>query len=246
MIRTFAKLIFAVCILVLLWQVAVVDFGIPPYIVPRPLAVGLAFIANWRTLATSTGLTLSAAALGLTASAVFASATAVAFSMSRNLAQTTLPIVLVFRSTPVAAVAPIMTLFLGRGVGTSVAVVVIISFFPILVNLMRGLGNADRNAGELLHVYGASAAQQMRLVRIPSALPYLFTGLRVSGSSAIMAAMLSEWITGTKGIGKLILDAGDMREVELLWAAVLTSVAVSLTVFWITSAAEKRLLRWKQ
>jgi ABC-type nitrate/sulfonate/bicarbonate transport system permease component len=82
------------------------------------------------------------------------------------------------------------------------------------------------------------------LVRIPFALPYLFTGLRVAGSSAILGAMLSEWITGSKGLGNLILDSGEMRETELLWAAVLTSVVIAMTIFWATSAAEKRLLRW--
>jgi NitT/TauT family transport system permease protein len=76
-------------------------------------------------------------------------------------------------------------------------------------------------------------------------LPYLFTGLRVSATSALLGAMLSEWITGSPGMGKLILDSGEMRETELLWATVLTSVVVSLCVFWTTSAAEARLLRWK-
>jgi ABC-type nitrate/sulfonate/bicarbonate transport system permease component len=114
----------------------------------------------------------------------------------------------------------------------------------MLVNMMRGLESADRNAAELLHVYGASRWQLLRFVRIPFALPYLFTGLRIAGSSAILGAMLSEWITGSKGLGNLILDAGEMREIELLWAAVLTSVAIALAVFWTTSAGEKRALRW--
>jgi ABC-type nitrate/sulfonate/bicarbonate transport system permease component len=138
-----------------------------------------------------------------------------------------------------------MTLILGRGIGTSIAVVSIIAFFPILVNLMRGISATDPNAAELLHVYGATPMQQMRLVRLRFALPYLFTGLRVSATSALLGAMLSEWITGSPGMGKLILDSGEMRETELLWATVLTSVVVSLCVFWTTSAAEARLLRWK-
>lgn len=245
LLRRTVQAALAVAVFIFAWQLVVTGFGIPKYLVPRPQAVAEAFMTDWHVLATHTGITASSAALGLTVSAIAASAMAVAFSMSRNLAQTSLPIVLIFRSTPVAAVAPIMTLFLGRGIGTSIAVVMIISFFPMLVNLMRGLANADRNAAELLHVYGASRLQQMRLVRIPYALPYLFTGLRVSGTTAILGAMLSEWITGTKGLGKLILDSGEMREIELLWAAVLTSVVLALAVFWTTTAAERTLLRWK-
>ncbi|HWK96394.1 MAG TPA: ABC transporter permease subunit [Pseudolabrys sp.] len=229
----------------LIWQALVVGFSIPPYIVPRPLGVLHAVVTQWKALALPLSITASAAALGLTVSALTASLIAVAFSMSRGLAQASLPVVLVFRSMPVAAVAPIMTLMMGRGIGVSIAVVTIISFFPILVNLMRGLTSADNNAAELLHVYGASKLQQMRLMRIPYALPYLFTGLRISGTSAILGAMLSEWITGTRGLGKLILDAGDMREIELLWAAVLISILLALVVFWATATAEKKMLSWK-
>ena len=226
---------------------AVRGFGIPKYLVPVPLEVAGAVQLHWQAIARRPASRSSAAACGLTLSMVLATSLAVSFSMSRNFAQTTLPVVIVFRSAPVAAVAPIMMLFFGRGISTSMAVVTIVSFFPLLVNLMRGLQSADRNAAELLHVYGASRWQQLRIVRIPYALPFLFTGLRIAGSSAILGAMLSEWITGSKGLGNLILESGEMRETELLWAAVLTSVIDrAWRVLDHTSAGEKRLLRWTQ
>jgi ABC-type nitrate/sulfonate/bicarbonate transport system permease component len=229
----------------LLWQIAVTGFGVPPYIVPRPVAVLDAFANGWWRIARHAGFTLSAAALGLLSSTLLASAIAISFSLRPTLEQASMPLVLIFRSTPVAAVAPIMTLMIGRGISTSIAVVTIIAFFPILVNLMRGIAATDPNAAELLHVYGATPMQQMRLVRLRFALPYLFTGLRISSTSALLGAMLSEWITGSEGLGKMILDSSEMRETELLWATVLTSVALGLCVFWTTSAAEHRLLRWK-
>jgi ABC-type nitrate/sulfonate/bicarbonate transport system permease component len=229
----------------LLWQIAITGFGIPPYIVPRPIAVLNAFADSWWRIARHAGFTLTAAALGLLSSTIMASAMAISFSLKPALEQTSMPIVLIFRSTPVAAVAPIMTLVLGRGISTSIAVVSIIAFFPILVNLMRGISATDPNAAELLHVYGATPMQQMRLVRLRFALPYLFTGLRISGASALLGAMLSEWITGSEGLGKMILDNGEMRETELLWATVLTSVVLALCVFWTTTAIENHLLRWK-
>jgi ABC-type nitrate/sulfonate/bicarbonate transport system permease component len=241
-----ALIVMAVVISIgLLWQAAITGFGIPPYIVPRPITVIGALFDSWSKIASHAGFTLLAAMLGLTTSALLASAIAIGFSLRPTLEQASMPIVLMFRSTPVAAVAPIMTLILGRGIGTSIAVVSIIAFFPILVNLMRGISATDPNAAELLHVYGATPMQQMRLVRLRFALPYLFTGLRVSATSALLGAMLSEWITGSPGMGKLILDSGEMRETELLWATVLTSVVIALGVFWTTSAAEARLLRWK-
>jgi NitT/TauT family transport system permease protein len=237
--------VFGICVLLLGWHLVVTGLRIPAYLMPAPLAVLRAFVVDWKVIATQTGFTLSAAALGLTVSTIFASAIAVSFSMSRSLAQASLPVVIAFRSAPVAAVAPIIMLFLGRGISTSMVVVTIVSFFPLLVGLMRGLASADRNAAELLHVYGASRWQQLRFVRVPFALPYLFTGLRIAGANAILGAMLSEWITGSKGLGNLILEASELRETELLWAAVLTSVVIALGVFWTTSAGEQRMLHWR-
>lgn len=244
-LRSVVTVVLVIVAIGLLWQAAVTVLGIPAYLVPRPIAVAEAFVAGWEQISARSAFTLLSAGLGLAVSALLASAIAVAFSLRPTFEQASMPIVLIFRSTPVAAVAPIMTLFLGRGIGTSIAVVTIIAFFPILINLMRGISATDANATELLHVYGATPLQQMRLVRLRFAMPYLFTGLRVSGTSALLGAMLSEWITGSPGLGKLILDSGEMRETELLWATVLTSVIIALCVFWLTSAAEARLLRWK-
>src|SRR6266705_1003955 len=155
------------------WHVVVAGLRVPPYIVPAPLAVLRAFVTNWKVIGNQTAFTLTAAALGLLMSIALASAIAVAFSLSRGLAQASLPVVIAFRSAPVAAVAPIVMLFLGRGIGTSMVVVTIVSFFPLLVNLMRGLAGADRNAADLLHVYGASRWQLLRYARAPFALPFL-------------------------------------------------------------------------
>jgi NitT/TauT family transport system permease protein len=238
-------ILLSACLLLMAWHLLIAGLRIPAYLVPGPLAVLKAYLVNWKVIATQTGFTLSAAALGLTISTIFASTIALSFSMSRSFAQASLPVVIAFRSAPVAAVAPIIMLFLGRGINTSMVVVTIVSFFPLLVNLMRGLANADRNAAELLHVYSASRWQQLRYVRVPFALPFLFTGLRIAGANAILGAMLSEWITGSRGLGNLILEAGELRETELLWAAVLTSVIISLGVFWVTSAGERRMLRWR-
>jgi ABC-type nitrate/sulfonate/bicarbonate transport system permease component len=234
-----------VLVIAVLWQALVVAFDVPGYLVPTPLAVLAAAFHARGLLAAQAGMTLGTAALGLVISMVFALAFALAFSFSRRTSQALMPILLIFRSIPVIAVAPLITLFLGRGLGTSVAVVTIVSFFPILVNLIRGLASAEPGMLELMHVYGASQWTRIRVVRAPYAVPHLFIGLRVAGGSAILGAMLSEWITGVHGLGKLIFDAGEMRETELLWAAVLTSVAAALLVFVLTSAGEAYATRWK-
>lgn len=227
------------------WQLAVTASGVPAYLVPAPWAVVASLIENAGLVLRQAGVTLGAAALGLALSTMVASVVAAAFVMQPRLEQASMPLVIAFRSAPVAAVAPIIMLFLGRSIATSVMVVMIVSFFPLLVNLMRGLRAADRNAAELFALYDATPLQQLRMLRLPAALPYFFSGLRVAVATSFLGAMLSEWITGTPGLGKLILDTGVMRQTELLWGAVVVAVGMSLAVFAATGAVERRLLRWR-
>ena len=231
--------------ILLLWQGAVSGLHVPHYLVPPPADVAAAFRHDYPVILRQTAFTLSAAAAGLVFSTALAVAIAVVFSRSRRIERATLPLVLAFRAAPVPAIAPLAMLFLGRGIATSILVVAIVSFFPLLVNLQRGLRAADRTAAELFHVLGATPWQTLVRLRAPAALPFLFTGLRIAGATAILGAMLSEWITGSRGLGELILESGDMREIEVLWAAVLTSIALALAVFWATSAGERAVLRWK-
>ena len=195
-LRSLALNAVGIIAVLLVWQIAIVLWRIPPYLMPAPGAVLAAVGSNWKVLSAQTSFTLGAAALGLMISTTF-------------------------------------------------AVVTIVSFFPLLINMTRGLASTDRNTLELLHVYGATKWQQLALVRVRFALPFLFAGLRVAGASSILGAMLSEWITGSPGLGNLILESSEMRETELLWAAVLISVVVALVVFGLTSAGERRVLRWR-
>jgi NitT/TauT family transport system permease protein len=244
--RGLSILILVVLALLALWQGAIAVFHIPPYILPTPAAVGQAFVTSRGTLASHAAFTLFSAFLGLVASCFLAVGLAIAFVTCKTVAKSSMPLVIVFRSAPVTAVAPLITLFVGRGLATSVVVVVIVSFFPIMVNMMRGLLSADVCAQEMLHVYGASRWQHIRYVQAPYSLPFLFTGLRIAAASAVLGAMLSEWVTGSPGLGVLILESGVMREIEVLWAAVLTSVIFALLVFFLTSAAENKVLHWKR
>jgi NitT/TauT family transport system permease protein len=243
--RELAVFALAAAALGMLWQGAITAFGLPKFIVPTPASVIAAAGEHYGILLRQAGLTLASAAIGLVISLTLAALLSASFVASRLAMHATMPLVMAFRSAPVVAIAPIVMLLVGRGIGTSVIVVVIVSFFPLLVNLMRGLSAIDPNTVELLRVYGASRAQQLRLLRVPFALPYLFTGLRVASANALLGAMLAEWITGSKGLGFLILNSADLREVELLWAAVLVAVVIAVIVFRLTSAGERRLVSWR-
>jgi ABC-type nitrate/sulfonate/bicarbonate transport system permease component len=229
----------------LLWQGIVTVMQVPEYLMPSPAATMAKLAASRGELARQTLNTVATASAGLAVSATLAISLAAAFTASPTLSRATLPLVVALRTAPLVAVAPVITLIVGRGFATGVIVVTIASFFPILVNGMRGLTAVERNAAELMHVLGATRWQALRLLRFPTALPFLFAGLRIAAASAILGAMLSEWITGAPGLGFLILDSAELRDVELLWATILVATALALSVFWLTAAAERRLVPWK-
>jgi ABC-type nitrate/sulfonate/bicarbonate transport system permease component len=233
-------------LVVVLWQGACELLRIPPYLVPRPHAVWDAALEDRVSLTRQALRTLQSAALGLAISSALAVLIAIAFTLHRGAARAAMPALIMFRSAPVVAIAPIIMLITGRGIGTSVVVVTIVTFFPMLISFMRGLAADNRAALELLRVYGASRWQLLWLIQAPFALPYVFTGLRVAGASALLGAMLSEWITGSPGLGYLILESGEMRNIEQLWAGVIIAVLMSLLVFRLTAGVERRMLRWKR
>ena len=244
--RRAATILLTALAVVALWQMAITLWHIPPYLVPRPNEVLAAAIEDHASLTRQTLHTLGSAALGLLISSVLAAGLGVAFTVRPGVARASMPVLIALRSAPVVAVAPLIMLITGRGIATSIVVVIIVTFFPMLVSFMRGLAANNRMALELLHVYDASRWQRLRFVQIPFSLPYVFTGLRIAGASALLGAMLSEWITGSPGLGYLILDAGEMRNIEQLWAGVIISVIIALLVFALTSGIERRMLRWQR
>ena len=155
------------------WQGLIWYWKIPAYLLPDPLGVARAAAAAARSLLAHAAYTVGAAVLGILISTTSAVTLALLFTNSRNLATASMPLVIVFRSAPVTAIAPLIMLMVGRGIGTSVIVVTIVSFFPIFVNLTRGLAAPDPIAVELMMVTGASRWQQLRYLRLPAAMPFL-------------------------------------------------------------------------
>jgi NitT/TauT family transport system permease protein len=239
-----SPLLFA-AVLIALWKFAVTAFAVPPYIMPPPEAALAAFMANLGKIGLAVSFTLRNAAAGLVVAFIIAIGLAALFVNSQKVTRAVLPIVIGLRTAPVLAIAPILIMVFGRGIGTAIAVVVIVSFFPIMVNAMKGFSSTRKNALELMHVLGAGPVKTFIKVRFPFALPFIFAGLRSAATSAILSAMLAEWLSGAPGLGTLILDAASYRKNDLLWAAVLVSMLLAYLIFSATTAVEKRFTAWR-
>lgn len=240
--------LFALVLLVVLvaaWQAALSLLRVPAFVMPAPLTVLAALVDQRLAIAQALLATLGTALLGLLAAFALAVLLAGLFTGLPWISRALLPLVIGLRTAPVLAIAPILIMSFGRGLGTGIAVVVIVAFFPIMVNAMQGMAATPRNALELFHVCGAGPLQRFVMLRLPASLPFLFTGLRAAASAAFLAAMLAEWLSGAPGLGTLILESHAYRQLGRLWAAVLVSMAAGFAIFAVTSAVGRRLTAWR-
>ncbi len=228
-----------VACLIAAWHLAVWLLRIPPWIMPSPAATAAAALSGWRSIVVHLGYTLLGAMLGLAVSTTTGLTLAAVFALSQRMSAAVMPFLVVIRTVPVVAVAPLLVMAVGRNLGTSVAVTCIVSFFPILVNGVRGFRSTPSAALEMMHVAGARWWQELAKARFRYALPHIFTGMRVATGSALLGAMLAEWLAGTPGLGFLILDSAAMQNTAQLWAVAFVGMTVGLALYWITIVIEQ-------
>ncbi|MCC5974912.1 MAG: ABC transporter permease subunit [Rubellimicrobium sp.] len=243
LLRTLRFPVLLVVSIVVIWQLVIWVFAVPSFVAPSPLNVAKALWADAEMIARALGYTLRSTLLGMAVSLWLALSLAALFTVSDLLSRALLPLIVILRTAPILAIAPLLILIFGRGIGTSVAVVVMVTFFPIMVNAARGFRATPGNALELMHVAGATWAQSFNKVRLPFAIPYIFTGVRMAAAGAVLAAMLAEWLTGAPGLGTLILEASSFRNLPRMWAGVVVSMAAAGLFFAATVRIEQRLMR---
>ena len=175
--------------------------GIPVYILPGPLAIARALWTDGPSLLGSLLVTLRVTLAALAAAAVLGGAIALLFSLSRVLALSLFPYAVILQVTPVVAIAPLIIIWVRQPFLALLICAWIVAFFPIVANTTVGLNSADRNLFHLFRLYGASPAQTLRYLKLPTALPYFLAGLRISGGLALIGAVVAEFVAGTGGGG---------------------------------------------
>ena len=234
-----------VAVLGLVWQGAIVAFAIPSFLLPTPVQVAEAAIAQRSVLVSAAITTAGEAATGFLLGNSIGLLAAFAVAAWLTAARIVLPIALAVRSAPIIALTPILTLVFGFGFRTTTVIVALIVFFPALVNGVLGLRSVSPNVLEFMHVIDAPAPLVLRRVRIPAALPSMFAAFRIGSVSSILGAMVAEWVTTGGGLGYLILKSGVSFELALMWAGVLASVALAVIALAATSWLERRVTAWQ-
>ncbi|MBV8428392.1 MAG: ABC transporter permease [Hyphomicrobiales bacterium] len=230
---------------VAVWAALVDVLKVPPFIAPAPLVVLQTLVSKSDVLFSNLWPTTVEAVGGFIIGNVFAIALATLFVHRKVLSDMFFALVVLINSIPVVAKAPILVLLLGNGFAPKIAIAAVISFFPTLVNMVRGLEAVNPQAMELMRVLSASKREIFLKLRLYNSLPYLFSALRISASSSVVGAIVGEWIGSNYGIGALIIQATYAFDSALLYATVLVGSALSVAFFMAISLAERLIVRWQ-
>jgi len=236
--------IVAVAVLLYAWSESIELFDIKPFIAPSPQAVAAVLYDRFGILMANLLPTAIESILGFALGNLVAIVVATVFVWRKTVEEAMFPVAVMINSIPVVAKAPILVLLLGNGMEPKIAVAAIICFFPTLVNMTRGLRDVRPEQLELMRILSARQSEVFLRIRVPNALPYLFSALKIASSTAVIGAIVGEWIGSTQGIGALILQATFNFDSPLLYATIVVGSIFSALFFGVISLVERRMLRW--
>ena len=230
--------------LVLVWWALVEGFDVKPFIAPSPQLVAQTMAAKWSVLWQNLLPTALEALGGFLIGNLAAILIATVFVHSKSIEEAFFPIAVMINTIPVVAKAPILVLLLGNGMEPKIAIAAIICFFPTLVNMTRGLRDVRAEQLELMRILSATSTEVFFRIRVPNALPYLFSALKIAASTSVIGAIVGEWIGSNTGIGALIIQATYNFDSPLLYATIVVGSTFSALFFGVISLAERSMLRW--
>lgn len=191
-------------------------------------------------------VTLYEVLLGLAVSIAAGLGFAVAMHLNRTLREAAYPLLVASQAIPIVVLAPIFVLAFDYGIGPKIAIVALICFFPITVNVLDGLRAVDSGHLKLMRSYGASRLRTLRSVELPAALPSFFSGLRVAASVSVIGAVFGEWAGADEGLGRLVLRGNDELQTPRVYAGVLILTLMAVALFSLASLAERLACPWNR
>jgi ABC-type nitrate/sulfonate/bicarbonate transport system permease component len=226
------------------WEAYVRVAGVPAVVLPSPTRIASA-LWEFRADAVRHALpTILETVIGFTLAVVLAVAAAVAMDRTPVVRRAVEPILVTSQTIPIVALAPLFLLWFGFGLVPKVLVVVLVTFFPIVVALLDGFASAPLDASDLLRSYGATDWQAFRALRWPSALPGFFTGLRISVVYAVIGAVFGEYVGAREGLGIWMQLAQNSFRTDLVFAAIVVTSALSLALYWLVGVVRRMAIPW--
>ena len=231
--------------LLALWQAAAVIGGYPKVILPAPSDIFAALVGNFAEICRQAVPTVRDTLAGFALATVLGIALAAAMSFSRLLKQAVYPLVVVIQLVPKIAWTPLFIVWAGIGWPSRLAIATFIAFFPIFIAMVAGLESTDSSLVRLSRSLTATRWRTFRLVRFPAAMPFLFAGLKIAITLAVIGVIVAEFITSSEGLGFLILKSAALLRTDLILAAIVVLCAVGLACYGAIHAGETAMRRWR-
>jgi NitT/TauT family transport system permease protein/putative hydroxymethylpyrimidine transport system permease protein len=233
------------------WQVAASTgaladlLGLKPFLVPSPAEIAESLWQNRSLLAENAWVTLKEMVLGFGCAVVAGLCFAVAMHLFVTVRHTLYPPLVVSQAIPIIAIAPILVIWFGYGIGPKLWIVALVCFFPISVNTLDGLRSVDPEATKMMRTLDASRGQILRRLEAPTALPGFFSGAKVAAAVTGIAALFGEWAGANSGLGLLMREDNALLETSRLFAEVFLLAAMALALFALVALAERRIVTWR-
>jgi NitT/TauT family transport system permease protein len=233
------------------WQLLVTAYEIPAYLVPSPMRVARTLVDDWPLLSRALGVTLGIALAALAIATIAGAAAALLFVQSRWIEASLFPYAVLLQVTPIVAIAPLIIIWVRDTRVALVLCAVVVAIFPIISNTTLGLRSVDPGLVNLFRLHRASRWQVLWRLRVPSALPYFFGGLRIASGLALIGAVVAEFVAGTGGQGAglayQILLAGMQLNIPRLFAALVLITATGVALFGVVLLLSRLALsRWHE
>lgn len=234
-------------LVLLMWQLTVMAFDVPKYIVPSPVDIGHSLVNDFPTLFNALMMTLKITFLAFAIAVIFGVAASLLFVQSKWIEISLFPYAVLMQVTPVVAIAPLIIIWVDDTTWALTICAVIVAIFPIISNTTLGLRSVDPNLLSMFRMYRASRWQELVRLRIPGALPYFFGGLRISSGLALIGAVVAEFVAGTggarAGLAYMILQSGYNLQIPRMFAALILITVTGILLFALMVWMSDRALR---
>lgn len=244
MLRRHGGAIGAFLVLFLAWEVLVRLFGVAHYLLPPPSVVLADFARRWPRVLDSTWVTTFEILAGYLLAVVVSIPLAMAVAYSRWFERTVYPVVVFLQIVPKIAIAPLFIIWFGFGFTPKLLLVFLLSFFPIVVAAVAGFKSVDPEVLDLGRTTGAGPLRLFWRIRLPHALPEIFTGLKVGAALATTAAVVAEFVASNKGLGYLLLEYNGNLETGMVFAVIIVLSLVGLAVYYAVELIERLTIPW--
>jgi len=230
---------------VVLWQGCVQYAQISAFILPSPARIVLTLVSDRAIILSNLGVTLVEILTGFAAAAFIAFASGVAISYSRALRRSIYPLIVLFHTVPVVAIAPILIIWFGYSIWPRVIVTALIAYFPMVVNVVAGFGAVEPELMAFFRSLHASRVETFLKLALPTALPPIFAGMKITSVLTVVGATVSEWIGADRGLGQLIAEDTSQFDTQRVFASIAVLSFVGIVLFSTVGIVEWLVLPWQ-